>query len=82
MTSTFASSAGIADSPALVKLERRVEEIGDLQSKLILLVGNGGKTRLLRALGERLDAVPFNVGVKPGHRLAAKDASKLRFVIE
>jgi hypothetical protein len=79
MTSIFASSAGIANYLALDKLERLVGEIGDLQSKLILLVGNGGKTRLLRALGERLDAAPFNVGVKLGHRLAATPVSERGF---
>jgi hypothetical protein len=62
-------------------LERLVGEVGDLQSKLILLVGSGGKTRLLCALGERLNVAPFNVGVKLGHRLAATPVSERGFSI-
>ena len=58
-------------NPALDRLERLVVEVGDLQSKLILLAGNGGKTKLLRSLGERLQYLPVNVGVKLGQRLAA-----------
>ena len=58
-------------NPALDRLERLVAEVGDLQSKLILLAGNGGKTKLLRSLGERLQSLPVNVGVKLGQRLAA-----------
>lgn len=60
---------------ALDKLERLVREIDDLQSKLILLVGNDGKTRLLRALAEHLQTATFNVGAKLGHRLAATPVS-------
>jgi hypothetical protein len=71
MTSAIATATGVANSRALEKLERLVREIGDLQSKLILLVGNGGKTRLLRALAERIKTAPFNVGAKLGHLLAA-----------
>jgi hypothetical protein len=64
-------SQGIPSNPVLDRLERLVGEIGDLQNKLILLVGNGGKTRLLRTLAQRLNVAPFNLGVKLGHRLAA-----------
>ena len=39
-----------SSNPALDRLERLVAEVGDLQSKLILLAGNGGKTKLLRSL--------------------------------
>ena len=60
-----------SSNPALDRLERLVAEVGDLQSKLILLAGNGGKTKLLRSLGERLQSLPVNVGVKLGQRLAA-----------
>ena len=80
MTSAVASSAGVSNSPTLDKLERLVAEVGDLQSKLILLVGNGGKTRLLRALAQRLSVVPFNLGVKLGHRLAATPVSERGFL--
>ncbi|HEL5054231.1 TPA: BREX-3 system P-loop-containing protein BrxF [Stenotrophomonas maltophilia] len=79
MTSAVASSAGVGNSPALDTLERLVEEIGTLQSKLILLVGNGSKTRLLHALAQRLNAAPFNLGVKLGHRLAATPVSERGF---
>ncbi len=72
-------SQGISSNPVLDRLERLVGEIGDLQSKLILLVGNGGKTRLLHALAQRLNAAPFNLGVKLGHRLAATPVSERGF---
>ncbi|MGV2488523.1 UNVERIFIED_CONTAM: BREX-3 system P-loop-containing protein BrxF, partial [Bacillus mycoides] len=42
----------MSSNAVLDRLERLVGEIGDLQSKLILLVGNGGKTRLLRTLAQ------------------------------
>jgi hypothetical protein len=79
MTSAFVSSVGVANFPSLDKLEHLTGEIGDLQSKLILLVGNGGKTRLLRALAQRLSTAPFNVGVRLGHRLAATPVSERGF---
>lgn len=69
MNSPFAPSTGAATIDTLYKLERLVAEIGGLQSKLILLVGKGGKTWLLRALAQRLNVASFNVGVKLGHRL-------------
>lgn len=77
MTHAFALSADVANLPTL---ERLVEEVSDLQSKLILVVGDRGKTKLLRALARRLDASPINVGVKLGHRLAATPASDRGFV--
>ena len=68
-----------SSNPALDRLERLVAEVGDLQSKLILLAGNGGKTKLLRSLGERLQSLPVNVGVKLGQRLAATPVSERGF---
>jgi hypothetical protein len=79
MTRAIATTTGIASFPALDKLERLAGEIGDLQSKLILLVGNGGKTQLLRALAQRLNVTPFNVGVTLGHRLVATPVSERGF---
>ena len=76
MTHAFALSTDVAN---LTALERLVGEVSDLQSKLILLVGNRGKTGLLRALARRLDASPFNVGVKLGRRLAATSISDRSF---
>lgn len=57
----------------LAKLERLIGEIGDLNSKLILLVGpsHSGKTQLLRQLGAKLNIEPLNVGLELGRRLAA-----------
>ena len=72
-------SQNIPSNPVLDRLERLVGEIGDLQSKLILLVGNGGKTRLLHALALRLNVAPFNLGVELGHRLAATPVSERGF---
>lgn len=58
--------------PMLEKLERLVDEIAALHSKLILLVGapHVGKTKLLSALGERDEAVPLNAGSQLGRQLA------------
>lgn len=65
----------------LAKLERFIGEIGDLNSKLILLVGpsRSGKTQLLRQLSTKLDIEPLNVGVVLGRRLAATSNNKRGF---
>ncbi|HFJ9631943.1 TPA: BREX-3 system P-loop-containing protein BrxF [Stenotrophomonas maltophilia] len=65
----------------LTKLERLIGEIGDLNSKLILLVGpsRSGKTQLLRQLGAKLNIEPLNVGLELGRRLAATPNSKRGF---
>ena len=67
------------DVASLSALERLIGEVGDLQSKLILLVGSSGKTRLLRALARRLNTAPLNVGMKLGRRLAATAVSDRGF---
>jgi len=67
----------VANLPAL---ERLIGEVSDLQSKLILLVGSSGKTRLLRALARRLNTTPLNVGVELGRRLAATPVSDRGFL--
>jgi hypothetical protein len=79
MTRAITTSVGIANSHMLDKLEQRVKEIGDLHSKLLLLIGNSGKTRLLRALAQRLDTIPINIGVKLGQRLVATPVSDRGF---
>jgi hypothetical protein len=76
MTQALALAADIANLPAL---ERLVGEVNDLQSKLILLVGSSGKTRLLRALARRFNTAPFNVGAKLGQRLAVTPISDRGF---
>ncbi|MDP2431950.1 MAG: BREX-3 system P-loop-containing protein BrxF [Pseudomonadota bacterium] len=65
----------------LVKLERLIGEIGDLNSKLVLLVGArpSGKTKLLRELGAKLNIEPLNVGLELGRRLAATQINKRGF---
>jgi hypothetical protein len=78
MSSAAVSPAGI-DAPTLDALIRLVGEIGALQSKLLLLVGNAGKTRLLQLLANRIQAVPINVGAKLAHRLAAIPAQDRGF---
>ena len=57
----------------LEKLERLVDEIGALHSRLILLVGppGSGKTRLLRLFGESRGIAPLNLGSALGRRLIA-----------
>lgn len=54
------------------ELERLVDEIGALQSKLVLLIGppHSGKTALLQALAANRDVKPLNVGAELGGRLA------------
>jgi hypothetical protein len=65
----------------LAKLERLIGEIGDLNSKLILLVGpsRSGKTQLLRQFGDKLSFEPLNVGMELGRRLAAMPNNKRGF---
>ena len=55
----------------IAKLERLVDEVGALHSKLILLIGppNSGKTALLQALAARRGVKPLNVGAELGGRL-------------
>lgn len=57
----------------LERLDRLVDEIGVLHSKLILLIGSpgSGKTRLLGALASRRGAQVLNVGATLGNRLAS-----------
>lgn len=65
----------------LEKLERLISEIGDLNSKLILLVGpsRSGKTQLIRQLGAKLNIEPLNIGLESGRRLAATPNNKRGF---
>ena len=65
----------------LEELERLIDEIGDINSKLVLLVGasRGGKTKLLRELGVKLNIEPLNVGLELGRRLAAMPNNKRGF---
>lgn len=65
----------------LAKLEQLIGEIGDLNSKLVLLVGasRSGKTKLLRELGTKLNIEPLNVGLELGRRLAATPINKRGF---
>ena len=65
----------------IAKLEQLIGEIGDLNSKLILLVGpsHSGKTSLLRELGVKLHFDPVNVGLELGRRLAATPNNKRGF---
>lgn len=65
----------------LAKLERLIGDIGDLNSKLILLVGpsRSGKTQLLRQLSAKLNIEPLNVGLELGRRLAATPNNKRGF---
>ncbi len=75
MTHEFALPSDVANLPAL---ERLIEEINDLQSKLIMLAGSG-KTRLLRALAQRLNGEALNVGATLGRRLAVTPVSDRGF---
>lgn len=70
---------GATNRIVLDRLELLTEEIHSLQSKLILLVGGSGKTQLLRALADRLNTSPFNLGAELGHRLATTPVSERGF---
>ncbi len=54
------------------KLERLVDEVGALQSKVVLLIGppNSGKTALLHSLAENKGVTPLNVGAELAGPLA------------
>ena len=55
------------------KLERLVDEVGSLHSKLVLLIEfpRIGKTKaLLQALAKKKNLVPLNIGAELGRRLA------------
>lgn len=58
------------DTP--LQLVRLVDEIGALQSKLVLLIGapRSGKTGLLRSLAKNKGVKPLNIGALLGARLA------------
>lgn len=62
----------MAAAQAIERLERLVDEVGALQSKLVLLIGppNAGKTTLLCSLAKRKGVTPLNVGAELGGRLA------------
>jgi hypothetical protein len=64
------------------KLERLIGEIGELNCKLILLVGvsRSGKTQLLRQLGAKLNIAPLNVSMELGRQLALTPHSKRSFL--
>jgi chloramphenicol 3-O-phosphotransferase len=60
------------------ELERAIDELGALHSRLILLVGppQSGKTSILRCLSERRTATPLNVGADLGRCLAGLSHSQ------
>lgn len=62
----------------IAELERLIGEVGDLNSKLVLLVGasHSGKTALLRELGTKLNIEPLNLGLELGRRLVATPNNK------
>lgn len=57
----------------LTKLERYVDQLGELHTKLIVLAGprGSGKTKLLQELGAQLGVQPLNVNLALGRRLSA-----------
>jgi tRNA A37 N6-isopentenylltransferase MiaA len=60
------------------KLEKLVDDITSLNSKLVLLIGppRSGKTALLAQLSERRDAPVLNVGAALGRRLLAVPSTR------
>lgn len=57
----------------LTKLELHVNQLDELQTKLIVLAGQhgSGKTKLLQELGTKLGVQPLNVNLELGRRLSA-----------
>ena len=57
----------------LTKLERYIDQLGELNNKLIVLAGprGSGKTKLLQELGKKLGVQPLNVNLELGRRLSA-----------
>ena len=57
----------------LTKLERYIDQLGELNNKLIVLAGprGSGKTKLLQELGKKLGVQPMNVNLELGRRLSA-----------
>lgn len=57
----------------LSKLEWYVDQLGELQTKLIVLAGSrgSGKTKLLQELGVKLGIQPLNINLELGRRLSA-----------
>ena len=57
----------------LTKLERYIDQLGELNNKLIVLAGprTSGKTKLLHELGKKLSVEPLNVNLELGRRLSA-----------
>lgn len=60
------------------KLEKLVDDITSLNSKLVLLIGppRSGKTALLAQLSERRDAPVLNVGAALGRQLLAVPSTR------
>lgn len=56
----------------LQELEQLIDEIGALNSKLVLLIGppNAGKTALLHSLAKSKSVTPLSIGAELGGRLA------------
>lgn len=54
------------------ELDRTIDELGALHSRLILLVGppRSGKTSILRSISDRKTVTPLNVGAELGRSLA------------
>ena len=73
MASVRRRARALGDEQVIDRLERLVEEIAALHSKLVLLIGapGSGKTALLQVLGKNRGATPLNIGSALGSRLAA-----------
>lgn len=73
MASVRRRARALGEEQVIDRLERLVEEIAALHSKLVLLIGapGSGKTALLQVLGKNRGATPLNIGSALGSRLAA-----------
>ena len=63
----------MVDIQMIEKLERLVDGVSALHSKLILLIGSpqSGKTALMEAYGSKKNLAPLRVGAELGAKLAA-----------
>ena len=65
----------------LIKLEQYVAQLGELNTKLIILAGprGSGKTKLLLELGDKIGVQPLKINLELGRRLAANSPAARGF---
>jgi hypothetical protein len=67
----------------LTKLEQYLGQLGELNTKLIVLAGprRSGKSKLLRELGDKIGVQPLNINLELGRRLTATSQAARGFSV-